>query len=81
MTPQWIDKKERFAKGPVPWIVRATSSFPVPLSPRRKTGCVEVAAIEIWSRTLRISGHAPTTRSDLRRRGAASIGVMSDSMV
>ena len=49
------------AFGPLKWIDRATSSLPVPLSPRIKTGCVEYATFDRIRYSFSISGERPTS--------------------
>src|SRR6266851_715527 len=48
------------AFGPLKWIDRATNSFPVPLSPRISTGCVENATFDKIRYSFSISGDCPT---------------------
>ena len=62
--PSGIAPQASLVKGPLAreeaaWIARATSSLPVPVSPRIKIVKSRLAARSIWSATRRMAGLAP----------------------
>ena len=66
--PQLIDTKGRAARDDCRWMLRATSSLPVPLSPCTSTGLSLPATRVITASTSRISALAPTTFGSPSRR-------------
>jgi len=57
MAAQFTPTKEARARGESVWTVRATSSFPVPLSPRTRTGTALVGLLDLLAH--RLNGRTP----------------------
>ena len=70
---QLIDTNGRAARGDCRWMLRATSSLPVPLSPCTSTGLSLTATRAITARTSRISGLLPTMVGRPSRRVMTSL--------
>ncbi len=71
--PQLIDTNGRWARRDCRWMLRATSSLPVPLSPCTSTGLSLTATRVMMASTSRISGLCPTTTGSPSRRFTTSL--------
>src|SRR5690554_6213889 len=78
MAPQLTAMNGPSARGPCRWIIRATSSLPLPDSPLINTGAWLRASLRVWLRSLRICGDSPSSRpGSSLSSGGCSLG--SDS--
>src|SRR5262249_35342782 len=57
--PQLTARNGRLQRGPLKWMARATSSFPLPLSPNSRTVLLESVTRLILSKTARMATLCP----------------------
>jgi hypothetical protein len=72
MAAQFSPRNGRRRLGPCMWIARATSSLPVPLSPRIMTGRSVAATFSMRLNTAWMPGDRPTRFENDRRASAAA---------